>query len=330
MDLKSELTCAVNALRRAAELCRAVQRTITAETLAKKDRSPVTTADFASQAVIVSTLTAEFPDLPVVGEEEANALRDPAQGEFLRRVVALCCEAGLDATPDSVCRWIDLASASPDCKTRRWTLDPIDGTKGFLRGEQYAVSLALLDAEGILMGLLACPNLSNGATPDSGTLFHAVRGGGAWMQPLFLDPQQPAPAPQRISVSGTADRSQIRWCESVESGHSSQSTSARLAEILGMTERPIRMDSQAKYGVVARGEADAYLRLPTSADYRENVWDHAGGAILVEEAGGRVTDVAGRQLDFSHGRRLEANRGVVVTNGRVHEAILSALAGLAE
>jgi 3'(2'), 5'-bisphosphate nucleotidase len=132
-------------------------------------------------------------------------------------------------------------------------------------------------------------------------------------------------APQRINVSGTADPAQARFCESVESGHSSHDHSAQVAELLGITKPGARLDSQAKYGVVARGEADIYLRLPTKADYFEKIWDHAGGVLVVEEAGGKATDVGGRALDFKLGRELRANRGVVVTNGKLHERVLGAL-----
>ena len=92
------------------------------------------------------------------------------------------------------------------------------------------------------------------------------------------------------------------------------------------------MDSQAKYGVVARGEAGLYLRVPSSSEphYREKIWDHAAGAIIAEEAGGRVTDIFGAPLDFSSGIRLERNSGVVVTNGRLHDIILQALRSAAE
>ena len=94
---------------------------------------------------------------------------------------------------------------------------------------------------------------------------------------------------------------------------------------LGIVASPVRMDSQAKYGVVARGEAEIYLRMPTRADYREKIWDHAAGALIVEEAGGTVTDIAGRPLEFHHGRELSANRGVIVTNGWLHGRVLGAL-----
>ena len=97
---------------------------------------------------------------------------------------------------------------------------------------------------------------------------------------------------------------------------------------MGITAPPLRMDSQAKYAVVARGEADIYLRLPTRADYREKIWDHAAGALIVTEAGGVVTDISGRPLEFHHGRELASNRGVIVTNGRLHARVIEALRSL--
>ena len=93
-----------------------------------------------------------------------------------------------------------------------------------------------------------------------------------------------------VAATSPAD---VRFCESVESGHSAQGDAAAVAARLGITAPPLRMDSQAKYAVVARGEADIYLRLPTRADYREKIWDHAAGALIVAEAGGVVTDIYG-------------------------------------
>ena len=114
-------------------------------------------------------------------------------------------------------------------------------------------------------------------------------------------------------------------CESVESGHSSHGHSHQISQSLGMSAEPVRLDSQAKYAVVARGEADMYLRLPTRKGYREKIWDHAGGVLVVQEAGGRVTDVHGRDLEFTHGYELAVNEGVIVTNGKLHETVLSAV-----
>ena len=75
-------------------------------------------------------------------------------------------------------------------------------------------------------------------------------------------------------------------------------------------------------------DAALYLRLPSKkyADYREKIWDHAAGALIVEEAGGRVTDMNGRDLDFASDYRMRDNRGVVVSDGLRHAAALEALA----
>jgi 3'(2'), 5'-bisphosphate nucleotidase len=64
---------------------------------------------------------------------------------------------------------------------------------------------------------------------------------------------------------------------------------------------------------------------PKSPNYRENIWDHAAGAIVVEEAGGRVTDMHGQPLNFADGSKMTENRGVVVSNGVIHETVLAAL-----
>ena len=118
-----------------------------------------------------------------------------------------------------------------------------------------------------------------------------------------------------------------RFAESVESTHSDLDTHAQIAEQVGIIEPPIRMDSQVKYGVLARGEASVYIRLPNpmTPDYRECIWDHAAGLIAVEEAGGVVTDVDGRALDFSQGRRMTGNRGILATNGELHTQVLECI-----
>ena len=316
----SELATAIAAVRDAAKICRSVQASITPESLQKKDRSPVTIADFGSQAVVCRVIGQSFPHDPIIAEEDSAALKTAENAPFLHRIHDEICRECVQASKDEICRWIDLGGAV-DYTHRFWTLDPIDGTKGFLRGEQYAISLALILEGQIEIGVVGCPNLPPAPGAEGGSLFFAVRGKGAFLQPLD-GPGEPV----QIHVSTTSDPALARFCESVESGHSDHDVSAQIARSLGLTAPPVRMDSQAKYGVVARGEADAYLRLPTRADYAEQIWDHAGGVLVVEEAGGRVTDVTGQPLDFTHGRQLKANRGVIVTNGHLHEAILKAIA----
>jgi 3'(2'), 5'-bisphosphate nucleotidase len=133
-----------------------------------------------------------------------------------------------------------------------------------------------------------------------------------------------------IAVTALDSPAAARFVESVESGHTDHSANQSLAQALGITQPSVQLDSQAKYGVVARGDASIYLRLPSpeSPDYREKIWDHAAGALIVEEAGGRITDALGADLDFGQGRRLEKNRGVVASNRYLHPAILQAIDGI--
>ncbi len=318
---EKELSVGLEAVRQASVICRRVQKEIAGSALEKEDRSPVTIADFASQAVVCRILNNAFPSDPIIGEETAADLRSEERRPFLDRVVGLLGDLHPGVQAGAVCDWIDAGRG--DSGSRFWTLDPIDGTKGFLRGEQYAVSLALIVDGQIQVSILACPNLpaADGWDRETGCLFSAVRGQGAVLRRLDGSAET-----RPVRVSGTGKGSAARLCESVESGHSAHGRSSQIAELLGIQSAPVRLDSQAKYGVVARGEADAYLRLPTKAGYREKIWDHAGGVLVVEEAGGKVTDVDGKPLEFTHGRELSANRGVIVTNGLLHEAILEAVA----
>jgi HAL2 family 3'(2'),5'-bisphosphate nucleotidase len=326
MRYAHELTVAIAAVRRAATVCQSVQRAIP-PAMEKQDKSPVTIADFASQAAVCQALAEAYPNDPIIGEEDSAELRQPENVHFLASVQVELGNAGLKGSTDDICRWIDRGGAT-SFGPRFWTLDPIDGTKGFLRGEQYAVSLALIVDGQITVAVLGCPNLpvEPGSSTAGGTIFSAVRGQGATVQTCDATAvERIAIPPHIVRVTSNASWSQARLCESVESGHSAHDRSAAIAASLGIQQPPVRLDSQAKYAVVARGEADIYLRLPTKADYREKIWDHAGGVLVVEEAGGRVTDIAGKPLDFTCGRELSGNRGVVVTNGAMHDNVIAAI-----
>ncbi|HVW01399.1 MAG TPA: 3'(2'),5'-bisphosphate nucleotidase [Planctomycetaceae bacterium] len=315
-----EVATAVAAVGQAAAVCQRVQSEISPESLAKKDKSPVTVADYSSQALICRELERAFPDDPVIAEEDSAELRTPDHADFLQRVHAQIERQDIHASTDQICQWIDRGNTKAFCP-RFWTLDPIDGTKGFLRGEQYAISLALVVNGEIVVAALACPNLPFG--DGKGAVYSAVKGKGANAVAL-AGKSQPTP----IHVSPRTRAADARFCESVEAGHSSHSESEEVAQRVGTTALPVRIDSQAKYALVASGEAEVYLRLPTRADYREKIWDHAGGVLVATEAGGQVTDVTGKPLDFTQGRELVMNRGVVVTNGQVHAPILKALADI--
>jgi len=326
MVYTQEKQVAINAITQAAQLCTLVRaEMVGADSIEKGDKSPVTVADFGAQALVCQSLMASFPQDVVVGEEDSSDLRKPENAHELDKVTQYVQRFRAETTREMVCEWIDAGNGA--VTKRYWTLDPIDGTKGFLRNDQYAVALALVENGQVKLGALACPALPlNLNLPDGeqGVLFLAIRGQGAVMAPLGGGPLVP------IHVANEADQAAQRFVESVEAAHGNHALHQEIALAIGIAQPPLRMDSQAKYGAVARGDAVLYLRLPSSkhAAYRENIWDHAAGALIVTEAGGQVTDMYGRPLDFASDYKMRNNRGVVVSNGTMHAAVLEALTRL--
>lgn len=323
MSYAAERQVALDAVIRACRLCQNVRATlVTADTMAKKDKSPVTVADFGAQAVISHELAAAFPNDPLVGEEHAADLEGSAAADLRERVVRSVQAVSPDMAEPQILSAISRGNYAGGAKGRHWTVDPIDGTKGFLRGEQYAVALALIEDGVPVLGVLGCPNLPVDVAKTDGSagcVFIALRGQGAFMRTILEVRERP------VHVDEVSDPTRAIFCESVESGHSAHDDSAQVARLLGVTQPPYRIDSQCKYAAVARGNASIYLRLPTRADYEEKIWDHAAGWMVIKEAGGEVSDVRGKPLDFSIGRTLRENKGVVATNGRIHDRVIAAV-----
>jgi 3'(2'), 5'-bisphosphate nucleotidase len=318
-----ELEFAIDAVRQASLLVKQVQAEMVSSALTKDDRSPVTVADFAAQALVGYLLDEAFPNDAMIGEEDSLVLQTPEEHTTLERITHFVEQYAPGATPESVCQWIDRGSAQS--AGRYWTLDPIDGTKGFLRGDQYAVALALVVNGDVKVGVLGCPNLTEGYKPEiggPGSLVAAARGEGTWVTAI----EDPA-AFKQVFVSPLTDPTSARLLRSFESGHTNVSQVDVFADTLGVEAEPVRMDSQAKYAVLAAGHGELYLRLlsPSRPDYREKIWDQAAGSIVIEEAGGRVTDLDGKPLDFTKGRTLAQNRGVFGSNSLLHEVGLKAL-----
>jgi 3'(2'), 5'-bisphosphate nucleotidase len=341
-----ELEVAELAVQRAVLLTKTVFHEKAKGTLSKDDKSPVTIGDFGAQALIINAIMQIFPDDAVVGEEEASSLRDNiklrdeiwtlVQRAKLEDPSAESVLGGPVKSVDAMLNALDAGRSAGGNKGRIWALDPIDGTKGFLRGGQYAVCLALMVDGEVKVGVLGCPNLpvddtaplstdlgANATDAEGfGVLFSAVEGQGATSRPLSKGGLQQS---KRISMKPVKDITQATFCESVEAGHSSHGDQAAIAAKLGIVKPSVRMDSQAKYGSIARGAGDIYLRLPTSATYVEKIWDHAAGDLIVREAGGVVTDIQGKRLDFSKGRTLTENKGVVAAPSAIHAQVLEAV-----
>jgi 3'(2'), 5'-bisphosphate nucleotidase len=319
---QAEAEFALQAVAQAARLAHQVQAELAPPALIKDDRSPVTVADYSVQAVLSQMLVQAFPADFLVAEETSAALRTPEGACTLAQVTSYVSRLLPDATPEAVCAWIDRGQGEPP--PRFWTCDPIDGTKGFLRRGQYAVALALIEAGQVQIGVLGCPQLNDLIQPDagSGALVIAVRGQGAWVTPLDTPGKLTA-----LAVSACREASQARLVRSYAAEHTNIQLIDRLAVEIGAEAPPLRVDSQVKFALVAAGQAELMLRvLPADKPaYREKIWDVAAGSRIVQEAGGCVTDLDGQMLDFSTGRILARNRGVLASNGLLHSAALWAI-----
>lgn len=323
-----EIEVALECIMRASRLCQQVRDDmVSKEAIQKADKSPVTVADFGSQAIVCHILNQHFPEDRIVAEETSQELRRAENEWLLSRIWRHVVSIFPGASKIDICQWIDLGKK--EISSRYWCLDPIDGTKGFIRGDQYAVALALVVEGAVEIGVLGCPNLTEDlrrTDGQRGIVFYAVKGEGAFQKLIDGGKEK------RIKVQKEGNTRNIRFCESYEPEHSDHDFHLKIARRLGITQPSIRMDSQAKYGIVARGDASVYLRIPSSRrpDYKEKVWDHAAGAIIIEEAGGRVTDAKGRPLDFGKDYRLIDNTGIVATNGSLHDAVLSEIVRLSQ
>lgn len=330
MSYIKELKVALEAVRRASYLTHKVAQGKNVSAIKKEDNSPVTLADFAAQAVISSAIRAAFPEDPIVGEEDSDEIR--GNERLSSQLLALAREFAPSDTrfhgddteaATKLCDAIDFGTYAGSPTGRQWALDPVDGTKGFLRGGQYAVCLALIVDSVVQVGVIGCPNLD-----EHGGIFYAVRGeGGSW-EPLYPVPSHENPhhhKPRPLKFREIENPADAQFCESVESGHSALGQQSKIARELGLTKPAVRMDSQAKYCELARGEADIYLRLPVSLKYEEKIWDHAAGSLLITEAGGMVSDMYGHPLDFGQGRTLKQNKGIVASNRKLQPLILNIL-----
>jgi len=138
-----ELKIAIAAVREAAVLSQNVQGTISASATQKADRSPVTVADLGAQALICSRLRLAFLSDPIIAEEGSAILMGPENQALADRVVEHVGRLRANTDFNTIVTWVD-QGGHKDYSDRYWTLDPIDGTKGFLRGDQYAIALALV------------------------------------------------------------------------------------------------------------------------------------------------------------------------------------------
>lgn len=336
-----ELFVAELAVQRASILTKTVLSAVNKGLLSKTDSTPVTIADFAAQALLISAIHRVFPEDRFVGEEDSEVLR---KDDCLRqRVWELVSSTHLEdaqseallASPESVDEMLDIidlgGQGAGGREGRVWILDPVDGTATFLLGKQYAVALALLVDGEERVGVLGCPNLNltKGAVSESSTdkdgfgiMLSAVKGLGAEMRPIGKKSLLPATKIER-SKDSPMNLKDLHFVNSTTSTSLAIDKQRQIVEGLGASWPGTDLwSSQMRYVSLIVGGGDVYLRIPKRKSQRSYVWDHAGGHLIFKEVGGRITDLAGKDIDLGAGRTMDKNWGITATKGVVHVRIL--------
>ncbi|KAF2200435.1 carbohydrate phosphatase [Delitschia confertaspora ATCC 74209] len=360
-----ESAIALRAVHRASVLTKSVLRSLNnnVEAETKADDSPVTVADFAAQALIISSLHDVFPGDTFIGEESANALRE---NETLRsRVWDLVSSAasaptvelhgergsratetlqpheqlGRPETVDSMLEAIDLGTSDRTSTGRVWVLDPVDGTATFMKGQQYAVCLCLL-VDGVQqVAVIGCPNLKLEAKGQResihedqvdeggyGVVLSAVKGEGAFVRKMH---EGGLGSPRRIQPGQSKRIEELDFVEVAWGKTSlSQSEHRAVAENLGAQwPGTLLWSQQMKYIALTLGATDVMVRIPKGRDRYSYIWDHAGGQLLFEETGGVVKDLEGKDIEFSHGRKIVGDRnfGMVAARPWAFDRVMEAV-----
>ncbi|EXJ87552.1 3'(2'),5'-bisphosphate nucleotidase [Capronia epimyces CBS 606.96] len=338
-----ELSIALLTVQRASLLTKRIVTALDKGVIDKSDASPVTIADFAAQALIISALHRHFPSDGFIGEESAGALREnPELGDRVWELVSTTTLEDADSeellgrvtSKEEMLQVIDLGAGSQSSSGRTWILDPVDGTATFMRNQQYVVCLALVEGGRQILGVLGCPNLLiNDAgqvredlidTTGLGQMLSAVDGQGAYIRPIARGRVEP---PTRLrKVTEVTDPAKIRWVDSLASSNITPQNHRAVAEKVGSSGWPGTdiWAMQMKYVALAVGAFDAMVRIPPDRSYRASVWDHAGGQLIYTEVGGVVLDTSGQVFDFGLGRSLEKNLGLVAAPPSIHPKLLAA------
>lgn len=240
----------VTARAAGAEILRLVQAGFEVET--KGDQSPVTVCDRAAEQIILRALEAAAPGVPVIAEEEVAAGRIPAHGDVY------------------------------------FLVDPLDGTKEFVRGgDDYTVNIGLIAGGSPRLGVVYQPAIDK--------LWGGLVGEGAFVEDGG-ERRCINSRPLGDSRAAVASKS-----------HLNQSTVDYLAEVMGLCDH-VSIGSSLKFCIVAEGRADIYPRLSPTSE-----WDTAAGHAVLLAAGGRVDGPDGAPL--AYGKTAFLNRGFCATAG---------------
>ncbi|MEO7970256.1 MAG: 3'(2'),5'-bisphosphate nucleotidase CysQ [bacterium] len=191
-------------------------------------------------------------------------------------------------------------------KSRVWMVDPLDGTTGFIEGNgDFAVQIGLAEDGECVLGVVY--------QPLTGILYRAVRGGGAWVE-------RPETEPERVRVSNHTDLATMRLAAS--RSHRSPRMD-RVVQSFGVKQEVRRGSVGIKVGLIVEQQCDLYVHLSP----RTKQWDTCAPEIILQEAGGKLSDLFGKPLRYNS-PEVQNRNGIVASNGVAHGQIIAALAPL--
>ena len=295
-----ELSLAVSLARKASEITEWF-RTKHSSSFIKKDDSPVTLADFASQIFIISEIRKKFPEDQIIAEEESSNFLNSNAKDLLKR----CYKSLRINIEKSLKESLDYRGPNSN---RQWTVDPIDGTKGFQKNLAYAIGIGLMVQFEPMVSAIGVPNYKN----TSLSIFSAEKNKGAKVSHGDQNFT-------KIRVSEIKELKTSRMCYSL---HYNKPWVLDFAQSLGITNF-IAMDSMAKLCMVAEGSAEIYVK-PMNIQ-RSFTWDFLPGELLVKEAGGVITDINGNLIKYKNDKCKVTAPGLIASNGINHEDLIVAL-----
>jgi 3'(2'), 5'-bisphosphate nucleotidase len=264
----------------------------------KDDNSPVTIADLASQAILLGKIADLFPDERVFAEESTLSLTRHSNLSRVKEVV----EEVLAKT-FSIKEIEERINYRGNLKSQNCLyVDPIDGTKGYLKNLFYAVAIARTVDNSLVNSWMAVPCKEELMPEICGYLFNATKTEGV----------------RKISIKSNEDFGLLPKVDRSKDTESLRLVASRAHETVDLPTTVenenqvelVSMDSQVKYAALANGVADIYPRKPSRSFGSFFCWDHLPGMLLVQETGGVVTDLTGKVLDWSNGERLTNNLGI--------------------
>ncbi|KAL9456184.1 hypothetical protein AB3S75_005413 [Citrus x aurantiifolia] len=325
-----ELEAAVDVVERACRLCIDVKKSPFSDegrVLDKNDQTPVTVADFGVQALVSLELSKLFPSIPLVAEEDSAILCSNNLVDSVASAVADNATFGFGDEPlthSDVLEAIDRGGKDAVVFCTKpatyWVLDPIDGTRGFLRGSEalYVVGLALVVEGEIVLGVMGCPNWLEDKPCTSTTSMQEYEGNQAGSGIIMVSHVGCGTWTKKLSNSQTWESLPL----SALFNGKNDADNIGDEEILLV---PTCCGSLCKYLMVATGRASVFI-LRARAQTIIKAWDHAVGIICVHEAGGKVTDWRGSPIDLdadqAERRAIFPSGGVLVTNDNLHHQIV--------